>query len=29
MGTPEFSVGTLESLADAGHEIVLAVDAAG
>ena len=25
MGTPEFSVGTLEALADAGHEIVLAV----
>ena len=25
MGTPEFSVGTLEALAEAGHEIVLAV----
>lgn len=25
MGTPDFSVGTLEALADAGHEIVLAV----
>lgn len=25
MGTPEFSVGTLEALAEAGHEVVLAV----
>ena len=25
MGTPDFSVGTLEALIEAGHEIVLAV----
>ena len=25
MGTPEFSVGTLKALAEAGHEVVLAV----
>ena len=25
MGTPEFSVGTLEALIEAGHEVVLAV----
>ena len=25
MGTPDFSVGTLEALAEAGHEVVLAV----
>ena len=25
MGTPEFSVGTLEALVEAGHEVVLAV----
>ena len=25
MGTPDFSVGTLEALVEAGHEIVLAV----
>jgi len=25
MGTPEFSVGTLETLVEAGHEVVLAV----
>ena len=25
MGTPEFSVGTLEALIQAGHEVVLAV----
>ena len=24
MGTPDFSVGTLEALAEAGHEVVLA-----
>lgn len=27
MGTPDFSVGTLEALVEAGHEIVLAVTA--
>ena len=26
MGTPDFSVGTLEALAEAGHEVVLAAD---
>ena len=25
MGTPDFSVGTLEALVEAGHEVVLAV----
>ena len=25
MGTPDFSVGTLKALIDAGHEVVLAV----
>ena len=25
MGTPDFSVGTLEALIEAGHEVVLAV----
>lgn len=25
MGTPEFSVGTLEALIEAGHEVALAV----
>ena len=25
MGTPDFSVGTLQALIDAGHEVVLAV----
>ena len=25
MGTPEFSVGTLKALVEAGHEVVLAV----
>lgn len=29
MGTPDFSVGTLNALIEAGHEIVLAVTQAG
>ena len=29
MGTPDFSVGTLEALIEAGHDVVLCCDTAG